>query len=362
MKICVVVDNLDPSAGWGRLASKIAEGFEDAGHEVVFITEKTPKSKKSNLVLTTPLRLSFANLLRLPLTLFSIRNFIDNCDIVLCYDVNPNGIMLSLANFGGKRKIIIHALATYSIFGSKTPIRNVFMRWVYRKAKKTLVVSEFTKREIEKNGFRLDNSAIVPVGVDINYFHPNLHKERILPQPYILTVAAFKHRKGHQYTLPAFGLISRDFPDLKYVIIGDKSMRSYYYEVEESIKRLNLQDRVLLLDKVNDDDLVRYYNSAELYVQISATEAYTIEGFGIVYLEASACGIPTIGALNTGAESAIKDGKTGILVRQDPEDIARAMRKILSDKEYAKQLGSNGIAWAAEFNWPKVVNAYLDNF
>ncbi len=360
MKICIVVDNLDPHAGWGRLALKVADGFKNNGHEVGFIVEKPPKNI-SGQNLTIPLRLSLKNILRLSTTLLLIRNFINAYDVVLCYDVNPNGIILNLANFGQKRKIVIHALATYSLLGHGTPVRNFFMSWAYRRSKKILVVSEFTKRQIEKSGLELRGAVIVPVGVDTDYFHPISAKERILSYPFMLTVGALKDRKGYHFTIPAFGLIAKEFPDLKYVIIGDKSIQSHYKMVEDKVEELNLKDRVVFLDKVKDDDLLRYYNDAKLYVQTSATASDSIEGFGMVYLEASACGIPTIGAYNTGAEAAIKNNETGILVKHDPKDIADAMRKILTDENFSKKLGNNGIKWAEKFNWPNVVRMYLEN-
>lgn len=360
MRICIVVDNLDPHTGWGRLALKVAAGFKNNGHEVGFIIEKKPKNINDRN-LSVPLKLSIKNILRLPAILLLIRNFINAYDVVLCYDVNPNGIILNLANLGQKRKIVIHALATYSLLGRGKPVRNFFMRWAYRRSKKILIVSEFTKREIEKSGFKLRDAVIVPVGVDISYFHPILSKERMLPYPFILTVGALKDRKGYHFTIPAFGLIVKEFPDLKYVIIGGKSMLSYYKMVGDMLKNLGLKDKLVFLDKVKDDDLLRYYNDAKIYVQTSATEPDSIEGFGMVYLEASACGIPTIGAYNTGAEGAIKNNETGILVRHDPKDIADAMRKILTDENFSKKLGNNGIKWAEKFNWPNVVRAYLEN-
>src|SRR3989339_516868 len=146
MRICIVVDNLDPHAGWGRLALRVAEGFKNNGHEVSFIIEKKPKNIiDKNLII--PLRLSLKNILRLPLTLLLIRNF--------------------------------------------------FMRWAYNRSKRILVVSEFTKREIEKSGFKLKDASIVPVGVDTDYFHPISDKERISSYPFVLSVGALKDRKGY---------------------------------------------------------------------------------------------------------------------------------------------------------------------
>ncbi len=361
MKICIVVDNLNPSSGWGRLALKAAEGFRIRGHTVGFIVGK--EGAESNAPkLVVPLRLSSLNLLRLPVTLSLIRNFIKDYDIILCYDVNPNAIILNMANLGQKKKVVVHALATYSLLGKRTPIRNLFMRWAYHRAKKVLVVSDFTKRQIEKGDFRLKESVIVPVGVDTDFFHSLPTGNRILPYPFILTVGALKHRKGYHLSIPAFGSIAQEFPELKYVIIGDQGMRSYYQKMKNLVRELNLNDRVLFFEKVDDKDLIRYYNDAKLFVLTSVTEPDTVEGFGMVYLEANACGIPTIGAQNSGAEAAIVNSSTGILVKHDPKDIADAMKKILTDEEFARTLGNNGIQWAHRFSWPNVVQAYLDNF
>lgn len=359
MKICIVVDNLNPNVGWGRLAMKVAEGFRTNGHEVGFIIEKEDASILSKLVV--PLKLSLRNLLFLPLTLLRIRNFIKSYDIVLCYDVNPNAIILNIANLWQRKKIVIHALATYSLLGRGTPIRNFFICWAYRRAKKVLVVSEFTKHQIEKSGFKLKGEAIVPVGVDTNFFHPISSDQKILSQPFVLTVGALKPRKGYHLSIPAFKLIAQEFPDLKYVIVGNQDMIQYYNELKETVSRLKLNERVVFMEKISDDDLLKYYNSAELFVMISTTDPDAFEGFGMVYLEAGACGTPVIGAYNTGAEAAISNNFNGLLVSHDSDEIANAMRKILSDKFLAKTLGANGINRAKEFDWANIIKLYEDS-
>ncbi len=359
MRICIVVDNLNPNVGWGRLSLKVAEGFKAHGHEVGFIVEKKDASNLPKL--TVPLRLSVKNFLLLPFTLLRIRNFIKSYDVVLCYDVNPNAIILNMANLWQKKKIVIHALATYSLLGHGTPVRNFFMRWAYRRAKKVLVVSEFTKRQIEKSGLKLKGEAIVPVGVDTNFFHPISPDKKILPFPFVLTVGALKPRKGYHVSIPAFKIISEEFPDLKYVIIGYQSMASYFDELKNLVSGLGLKDRVIFLEKISDDDLLKYYNSAELFVMTSITEPDTVEGFGMVYLEAGACGIPVVGAYNTGAEAAIFNNVNGFLIKHDPIEVANAMRKILSDKDLAETLGANGIKRAKEFDWTNIIKLYEDS-
>jgi phosphatidylinositol alpha-1,6-mannosyltransferase len=85
-----------------------------------------------------------------------------------------------------------------------------------------------------------------------------------------------------------------------------------------------------------------------------------IEGFGIVFLEANACGKPVIGGSDGGMGEAIEDGRTGLLVDPlNPQEIARAVIKLLSDKNYAQVLGENGRRRVIEeFNWGRAVNLF----
>ncbi len=359
MKICIVVDNLNPNVGWGRLALKVVECFKARGHEVGFIVEKSPANLRDRYLKVNLRTSSRKKILRLPVTLWRIRKFIGSYDVVLCYDVNPNAIILNIANICQKKKIVIHALATYSLLGVNTPVRNFLMRWAYRRAKKVLVVSEFTKREIEKSGFNPEGAIIVPVGVDTNFFRPMQYGEKILPFPFILSVGALKPRKGYHLSIPAFKLIADGFSNLKYVIIGYQSMAPYFKELKNLVITLGLEDRVVFLEKISDEDILKYYNSAELFLMTSVTDPDSIEGFGMVYLEAGACGVPVVGAYNTGAEAAIIDNLTGLLAKHDSVDIANAMRKVLSDKDLAKKMGEAGIRRAKEFDWSHVTELYL---
>ena len=361
MRTCIVVDNLDPNAGWGRLALKVADGITKKGHAVGFISEKKSEGI-GNPNLVVPLKLSFNNILRLPSTLLAIRTFIANYDVVLCFDVNPNGIILNLANLGQKRKIIIHALATYSIFGHGTPIRNLFMRWAYHRSVKNLVVSEFTKKQIEQGGFKLSKCAIVPVGVDTHVFFPLSSQQSRLPYSYILSVGALKPRKGYHISILAFKLATKEFPEIKYVIVGDQSMASYFDSLKKFIHEHELNDRVIFLEKISDSELVNYYRSASLFVLTPLTTTDAFEGFGMVYLEASACETPVIGTYDSGAEAAIIDEYNGLLVKPEPEEVSSAMQKLLHNPDLAKTFSSNGLKRSAEFDWEKVVDLYITNF
>jgi phosphatidylinositol alpha-1,6-mannosyltransferase len=87
-----------------------------------------------------------------------------------------------------------------------------------------------------------------------------------------------------------------------------------------------------------------------------------IEGFGISFLEASASGLPVVAGNSGGVADAVRDGETGLLVNPDsPEDIARALKSLLTDDELSRELGQKGRRWVeTQMNWDCVAERMLD--
>jgi phosphatidyl-myo-inositol dimannoside synthase len=123
------------------------------------------------------------------------------------------------------------------------------------------------------------------------------------------------------------------------------------------LKRLvaewNLNHIVRFAGFVPDDDLPAYYNLADLYVMPNSEEKGDIEGFGMVFLEANACGKPVIGGRSGGAAEAVLHGKTGVLV--DPYDageLAAAIQMLTGNRSKMQELGATGLSRARrEFSW-----------
>ena len=112
-------------------------------------------------------------------------------------------------------------------------------------------------------------------------------------------------------------------------------------------------------DHDNRRDEASYHADKQAEVATdSVTDEDSVEGFGMSYLEASSCGTPTIGARDSGAEAAIEDGITGFLVEHDPEDIARAMSRILEDHELSERMGKAAVLHAKDFSWERIANRY----
>ncbi|TMK51021.1 MAG: glycosyltransferase, partial [Actinobacteria bacterium] len=118
-------------------------------------------------------------------------------------------------------------------------------------------------------------------------------------------------------------------------------------DLEKLAADLGIADRVLLRDPVPHDDLPGFYRAADAVLVPSRTES-----FGLVALEASACGTPVVATDVGGLRTAVRDGVTGSLVAgRDPEDFARALAHILTDRRSAAAMGQAGARYARRYDW-----------
>jgi len=128
-------------------------------------------------------------------------------------------------------------------------------------------------------------------------------------------------------------------------------------ELKALAKALNLQDRVIFVGFIPDDDLPRYYELCDVFLLLTREikERGNVEGFGMVFIEANACGKAVVGGKAGGTPEAIVDGKTGFLV--DPlnlSEISERLIQLLANEDLAKRLGDEGRKRAErEFSWPK---------
>lgn len=152
-------------------------------------------------------------------------------------------------------------------------------------------------------------------------------------QPIILTVARLagvERYKGYDKILEALPQIRQAVPDVHYIIVGKGDDRT---RLEQLIAHMGLQDCVTLAGFVPDEQLCDYYNLCDIFAMPSKRE-----GFGIVYLEALACGKPTLGGDRDGAIDALCQGELGALVNpDDAEAIAQTIIQILQ-KTYPNPL------------------------
>jgi glycosyltransferase involved in cell wall biosynthesis len=154
----------------------------------------------------------------------------------------------------------------------------------------------------------------------------------------ILGVGALKPVKGFDGLLRAFARLATEEPDTALVIAGGGDAAAYHTLAQA----LGVAGRVHLVGAAGGADLVGLYQTCEVFAHLPR-----YEGFGIVYLEAAACGKPTVGARVAGVPEAVRDGETGLLVGEgDTEGAAAALLRLLRDRALAERLGAAGRAWA----------------
>jgi phosphatidylinositol alpha-1,6-mannosyltransferase len=173
--------------------------------------------------------------------------------------------------------------------------------------------------------------------------------------PTMVTVSRLEDRyKGHDVVLAALPSIRAAIPAVRWVVIGDGALRP---ELERAARDAGLADVVEFAGGVDDATRDAWLDRASLFVMPSRQPPGNRagEGFGIVFLEANAHGLPVVGGRVPGVVDAVVDGETGLLTDPtDPEAVAAAAIRILSDDDLARRLGDAGAARARELTWANV--------
>ena len=219
--------------------------------------------------------------------------------------------------------------------------------WAYRRAL-MVCVSHYTARAAESATPGI-KTRVINNGVDFERFGAVEH----VGGGGVLTVGAVKARKGVIELVRALAQV----PDARCTIVGSLTIEpAYVARLRDEIARLGLGDRVILTGRVADADLLAYYAQADLFVMASLNVGWKFEGFGLTLLEASAAGLPVIGTRDCGAEDAVIEGETGLLVGQSDlePDLAAAIRDLLANPARAAQMGAAGREYARGQTWDRV--------
>ncbi len=284
------------------------------------------------------------------------RKYCKNCDVIHAIDGYPYGIVAALANIGLNKKLIITAQGTYAVaplYGFGT---GWLLRWAYKKADKIIAISQYTKREILKK-VNLQNIEVINHGV---YFDKFFKEPMESKEKFILSVGALKYRKGYHISIPAFAMAKKEIPDLKYKIAGNQNDVSYFNQLKKIATQFGVENSVEFLTDLNDQTLADLYSKAKLFILTSVNENHHFEGFGLVFLEAAAAGLPVIGTLDNGIEDAVKNNFNGVLISQnDTKAVAEALSKILKDERLCKEFSLNSFSWAKDHDWSKIFPKYI---
>ncbi len=204
----------------------------------------------------------------------------------------------------------------------------------------------------------LEAPVVIRPGVDPQRFSPPAQAPE--DPVTLLTVGRLVARKGHDTVLQALAMLRLANPGLRYWIAGEGPHRP---QLERLVQSLGLEQAVQFLGEVPRSELPELYRQAHLFVMPAREDprAASIEGFGLVYLEASASGLAVVAARSGGAQEAVRHQETGLLVPpSDPQALSEALEALLADPDRRAALGQGGRRWVeAEMNWSRVASDWL---
>ena len=197
--------------------------------------------------------------------------------------------------------------------------------------------------------YSIEVDRIDPARVQTIYSGLNLSDWDIASRPvktsgnfHVTTVGNIRRIKGHDIFIKAAGAIAPIFPEVSFSIAGDVLELEYFAELQSLVRDLNLSDRFHFAGSLTN--LPQYLSTSDIFVLPSRSE-----GFSNAILEAMAASLPVVATDVGGNSEAVKDGVNGFLVpRDDPDALAAAIRRLLSDPSQAKAMGEAGKTIAAD--------------
>ncbi len=259
---------------------------------------------------------------------------------------------LGLLAHSMKRSGIVRIVALthgHEVWWAKVFPFNLLLRRIGTGVDSLTYLGEYTRQMISRPLTQSAKSAMIKIapGIDTDHFSPrnsaNLRQSLQLSQKKIIVcVARLVHRKGQDKLIDAMPSILESISNAHLLIVGQGPYQS---KLVKRVKKLGLEESVTFVGRINYEKLPEYICVGDLFAMPSRSRfgGLEVEGLGIAYLEASACGLPVIAGSSGGAPDAVVDGKSGVVVNgTDITAIAKTVIKFLRDPEGSRQMGQFG--------------------
>jgi phosphatidylinositol alpha-1,6-mannosyltransferase len=268
----------------------------------------------------------------------------------------PLGLLSAAMKRAGIRKTVALTHG-HEVWWAKVFPFNLALRYIGATVDSLTYLGEFTQRAISGALSKSATAQMVKIapGIDIDHFIPQesnqLRKKlKLEDKRVIVSVGRLVHRKGQDHLIQALPEILKSVPNAHILMVGQGP---YLSHLKKLVARYNVADHVSFIGRIQYAQLPQYICAGDVFVMPSRSRFFglEVEGLGIVYLEASACGLPVIAGSSGGAPDAVLDGVTGFVVDgQNNHQIAAAAISLLSDIDQAQKMGAVGRAWIIE-NW-----------
>ena len=331
--------------GIARFCASLAEANANRGLRVSVLAQDVPGGRSAeNRPVVETVQISGSRLSR---DLAAFRRLIGSSDesVVVAGIWYPEGLIATLA---GVRPLVILAHGSElmpTIEAWRRGIWRQLARWVLSRADLVVANSSYTLDLVQRLAPRSSGVAI-PLGVDVNRFCPG---DRVAAREamgvdgllVISTVARLVRYKGHGVVLRALANLDSELQErVVYLVAGDGPDR---LRLETLSEELGVRARVRWLDFLPESDLPMLYRASDLFVLCSREEQgrQEVEGFGLAFLEAQACGTPVVGTRTGGIPDAVKEGEGGWLIEQnDHVSLTEILRRLVEQPELFRQAGA----------------------
>jgi phosphatidylinositol alpha-1,6-mannosyltransferase len=305
-------------------------------------------------------------------TFKSIPSAVFQSDIVMSNCITGDPLLSRAVSFytSSKLGLIVYAM---DIIESRGTVGNKIREYIIKNTDFIIAISNFAASNLDNYKVSSTDISVIPGGVNKNDFRLNSYQRveelrsnlQIGNSKVIFGLGRLVRRKGFDILIKSLPLVIEKVPDVSLIIGGDGPDRD---RLESLARDYQVLEHIRFTGYVAEPDRKYYYHLSDVFAMPCREEREgDIEGFGIVFTEANACGLPVVGGRSGGATEAIDDGVTGLLV--DPhskKDVANSLVTILNDTDFAQELGQNGKERVHQkLNWDalgKDIRTYFNNF
>jgi glycosyltransferase involved in cell wall biosynthesis len=347
------------SGGIATFAEEIAKASANLGYDVEVWAQSAPGEQEK----VWPFRLrrmplkgshDFICQLRLARELVANRRQLRNATVYLP-EPGPMLTMMLLQFFAAFRpkRLVLTFHGTEILRFADSPVRRWLAGRLIRHATRVSTLTTYTQELLlERFPHAAGKIFLTPGALRSDFAVVPRHTAREKEKIVVLTVGRLHPRKGQLTTLEALRMLPAEVRSrIEYWIVGGRNKGNY----EDRLRALAAEDSALTVrffGNIPDEELSEVYDRADIFALTSINHGHSVEGFGLVYLEAAAHGLPIVAHRIGGVPEAVRNGVTGLLVTPDrPAELAAAFEKLIHDAPMRKRLGDAGRVWAARNCW-----------
>ena len=288
-----------------------------------------------------------------------------DCDVVWFGAAAPLGLLAPALRGAGARRVIATTHG-HEIGWAKLPGTRQMLRRIAADVDAVTYLGDYTRVRLtsavgRRNGSKLQR--LTP-GVDVDAFRPGLGKALreslgLSDREIIVCVSRLMPRKGQDVLVRALPIVQRAVPGAALLLVGGGPARR---RLESLVAELGMADSVVLTGSVPLSDLPALYGAGDVFAMPCRTRlgGLDVEGLGMVFLEAAACGLPVVAGNSGGAPDAVRDQETGYVVDgRDVNEVADRVASLLADRRLATAMGERGREWvASSWSWDAAVERF----